>query len=113
MLPLSRCRELIRQECRLSDSEIELLREQLYALAHIVIDVFAEKQLNGHQNLMQGPASAGTPTKENFRAAQALVPQDDHHRLEERAAIMEYEGDLTRDEAERHAFSSYLAGKAD
>jgi hypothetical protein len=40
MLSLERCREILGTECALSDAELELLRDQLAALADIVLEVY-------------------------------------------------------------------------
>lgn len=45
MLTLERCRKILGPECLLSDEELEALRNQLYALADIVLVACAAKRL--------------------------------------------------------------------
>ena len=40
MLTIEQCRQVLGSDCHLSDSELEALRDQLYALADITITVF-------------------------------------------------------------------------
>ena len=44
MLPLSECRRLLGDDARLTDKQLETLRDELYALAEIVIDAYLEKK---------------------------------------------------------------------
>ena len=43
MLTLKKCRELLGAKCSLSDSEVEILRDQLYALADISMTILFQK----------------------------------------------------------------------
>jgi len=40
------------------------------------------------------------------------VPADDRHEVEERAAILEFDGTLSRDQAERLALLTYLRSQS-
>jgi hypothetical protein len=40
-----------------------------------------------------------------------MLPEDERYEVEERAAIMEFDGGLDRDAAERAAFSQYWRAK--
>ena len=42
MLSLDRCRGYLGPHCPLNDNEVEALRDQLYRLAAVVLDAFAE-----------------------------------------------------------------------
>lgn len=44
MIPISQCRELLGPECALSDTEVERLRDELYALADIAITIFEQRR---------------------------------------------------------------------
>lgn len=44
MISVKKCRELLSKECSLTDSELESLRDQLYALADISTTAFAERR---------------------------------------------------------------------
>jgi hypothetical protein len=43
MLSLEKCREILGPECKLSDAELEALRDQLYQLAEVAIEVYQEQ----------------------------------------------------------------------
>ena len=88
MLTVEKCRKILGPDCKLSDSEIEARRDQLYGLADVSIDVY--KSL---------PASRGSRTQ-RMRKAKSEA-------WKERAAIMEFEAGLPRSEAETKA-SHYL-----
>ncbi len=81
MLSVVRCRELLRGGGG-SDAEIERLRDALYALANVAIDLHQEHRLPH---------------------ALRLLPSEQRDAVGERAAIVEFEGGLRRDEAERRA----------
>ena len=44
-LSLEKCRSLLPEECDLSDSELEKLRDALYCLAGVAVDGFLEQSL--------------------------------------------------------------------
>lgn len=88
MLSLERCREILGDD--LTDADLEMLRDALYALADVVVSGFTEPV---------------TPGMTPFRHALQLVPDSERFQLEERAAIHEYDGGLGRDQAERTALS--------
>jgi len=88
MLSLERCREIVG---RGSDAELDLAREQLYALADVVIHAFVE-----HRASEQGPGA-------EFADALKLLPCEHADDATERAAIIEFEAGRNWDEAERQA----------
>jgi hypothetical protein len=57
MLSIEHCRRILGLGCRLSDDDLERLREQLYALADVVTAVFAEQRTRGRD---LAPAGRGT-----------------------------------------------------
>ena len=82
----------------LADREVAELRDQLYALAHVVLDQYPPK----------GNPSSSTTTKKleadaDFAAALKLIPTQEHDEVVERAALMEYDGRLDRGAAEKEA----------
>ncbi len=83
----SKCRQLLGPSCQLTDAEIELLRDQLYGFAHVVIEAWHE----------WGKADA----KKSAAARRAEI----NEAVTERAAIMEFDGRVGRREAERRARS--------
>jgi hypothetical protein len=42
-LPLNRCREILGNDCEMTDAELELLRDELYALADTAISEFVHQ----------------------------------------------------------------------
>src|SRR6186713_1343954 len=72
----------------LSDAEVERLRNQLYGIAGVAL------------NLMS-PTNRATP----FASALSSLSEDQRFDVEERAAILEFDGRLTRDQAERLALT--------
>ena len=89
-LSLARCREHLGASTRLSDSELQQLRDHLYDLAQLIIGAY-------------------TSTKPS--ESLSLIPEGDRLEVEERAAILEFEGGLARTLAERLAVNAYQASK--
>nr|ADI23839.1 hypothetical protein [uncultured gamma proteobacterium HF4000_48E10] len=94
MLSLERCRKILGDDASLADEDLERLRRDLYALAHVAVSAFVT-------------ASAGD-RQDSLKAALRLVPTNAQEALEERAAIREYDGGLDRDDAERAVLSDYV-----
>ena len=88
MLSLQRCRAILGRGG--SDAELESVRDQMYALADVVVRAFLERR---QQHVPDGA----------FSAALRLLPSGDADDATERAAIVEFEGGRNRDEAERQA----------
>ena len=96
MLSLHHCRHILGSKAADSDDSIRQVREALYTLAHIAVDVYAKP-----------PKSMLVP---DFEAALGQVPPDARDDIEELAAIREYDGSCDRDLAERYALGDYLTG---
>ena len=90
MFSIQRCREILGTDAPKSDAEIEKVRDQLYAIA----DVW----------LARGAEVPPTPAAALF----ASLSEDDRFEVEERAALMEFDGRLLRDHAERVAFATIM-----
>jgi hypothetical protein len=89
MLTVERCRLALGSGCMLSDTELERVRDDLYALARIAIE-----------GLPKAAASNDLlSTDEMLRA----LPEAERVDVMERAAIIEFDGHRTRDDAERLA----------
>lgn len=88
MVSLQRCRELLTGDARaISDDKLEALRAQFYAVAQVgVRAAIRERQ---------------------FAQAIAVLSEEERADVEERAAILEFDGRLSRDQAERLALSPY------
>ena len=67
-----------------SDTELEKIRDSLYAMARVIVERLPEKRRGGMFPI-------------------AFLPEDERYEAEERAAIHEFDGGLPRDEAERLA----------
>ena len=93
MLSTRRCREALGESGRdLSDAEINALHDQLRVLAGFALTV-VESRLD--------------PEAVAREDAWERIPAEDVAEVHERAAIMEFDGGLKRDEAERRAISRY------
>lgn len=90
VLSVQRCRDILGPTLAKSDAEIEQLRDELYAIAGTWID--------------GGAKAFSLPLAENV----ASLSEEDRAEVEERAAIMEIDGGLTRSEAERVALAAFI-----
>ena len=91
MLSLSRCREVLGSEsARLSDAQVTRLRDQLYGLAETAVQLSQVRPAIDF-------ASVATSLTAEVRAD-----------VEERAAISEFDGKLSRDQAERLAIACQM-----
>ena len=87
---MRQCRALLGADAVESDSDIERLRDELYEVARVWID--------GAMTMFEVP-SAEPP---------AVLTEDDRIEVEERAAVLEFEGGLSRVEAERAALTGHM-----
>lgn len=91
MLPVQKCRELLSKESdNLTDSELDQVRQGLYDLAALVLKSYSAR-------------TSMTPDK-----ALALLSSSEREEAEERAAILEYEGGLSRFSAEQLAVTEIV-----
>ena len=88
MLSSKYCRKFLPPDNKLSDEDLATLCEQLYCLANLALDV-----RQNSRRLEFGPIEIGE------------IEQDS---LEERAAIIEFEANTARDEAEKRAIQLAL-----
>lgn len=87
-ISLASCRRLIGALASgHSDAELEKLRDELYTVARVALEVHP----------MGGPR--------RFASAFSSLAEDQRFDVEERAAILEFDGRLTRDQAERLALA--------
>ena len=97
MLPLDECRRILGSDCDVSEPSLERLREQMCDLATVVIEGFEEQSqasrvLTGNEEQLE------------------MIPEEDRHEVEERAAIIEFLGGKSRSEAEQLAMRCYYEG---
>jgi hypothetical protein len=102
MFSLERCRAIIRSGCSLDEKRLTQLRDQLYGLANVGVEELCRQRKNG-QGHERDDSSPG-----EFRAAISLLIESEREDVEERAAIIEFEGGADRDEAERKAILGSL-----
>jgi hypothetical protein len=91
---IDRCRKLLGPKLSGSDQDLAMLLEQFYSLADLILDVRADQKRsrNDVTDLLERAANS----KEELEI------------LQERAAIIEFDGDVSRDDAERMAISLAL-----
>lgn len=104
LVSLDRCRQLLGSGCKLTDDELNRIREQLYGLANVAVAAVLEA----------GPLSSVPAAQQDdgrtsiHRRTLLALPADLRDDIEERAAIMEFDGGLGRREAERQALHAAL-----
>lgn len=98
MLSLGRCRKLLGPENTVPDEKLVTLRDQLYCLAELVLDL--------------RDSSQRVDRSVHGAFEQMAVSNEDLNALKERAAIIEFDGKVSRDEAERRALELSLASES-
>jgi hypothetical protein len=98
MLSLERCRKLLGPENSVPDEKLVTLRDQLYCLAELVLDL--------------RDSSQKVDPSVNGAFEQIAVSNEDPNVLKERAAIIEFDGKVSRDEAERRTIEMSLASES-
>jgi hypothetical protein len=88
-LSLAECRRLIGEDS-ITDEKLEQVRDGFYAVARTVTCAY----LRGKD-------------REGLSIILSALSEDDRAEVEERAAIIEFEGKLSRDQAERLALNQY------
>jgi hypothetical protein len=93
MITLERCRKVLGPKNGLSDETLATLREQLYCFAELALNVRDRQE---------------TTDSEPFAFEQAAKSPEELEALRERAAIIEFDGNFSRDDAERLAITLSL-----
>jgi len=84
------CRRLLGGMAKgMSDVEVEQIRDQLYTVARLVVTAYE-------------------PRRQLFSEVLEFLPESQRSDAEERAAILQFDGKLNRDQAERLAISKHL-----
>jgi hypothetical protein len=109
MLSLERCRSLIGPDRNLSDAQLEQLRQDLYALANAALESFRHREKRHNKY----PVGQNPPPLQKATVSEtiSLLPVAERNLLEERAAILEFEAGLNRQDAERQALLEW-AGRS-
>jgi hypothetical protein len=102
VLSLQKCRSLLGTDCKLTDSQVEQLRQEIYALSDVVIESFCAQKVYG---------AGSSAESQNVSGCLSGIPHPEREVVEERAAILEFEGCLKKSEAERQAFGEWAQSK--
>jgi hypothetical protein len=93
MLSLDNCRDLLGCDGEeLDAADLESIRDQLYSVARLTLE--------------RSPTSSGQES--TFKDALTFFPQLERESIEERAAVIEFEGKLRREVAEKSAISQAM-----
>lgn len=122
MLTVKKCRELVGDDTNLSDEMLEKLRDELYSLANAILDGTTAAQLLPPRELPHhncdkhdGPDTGDIPcdvgAASPYPDVLALLPEDDRNAVEERAAMHEFDGGCTREQAEKLALDEHWTKK--
>ena len=110
MLVLETCRKLLPPSARpVPGDELESLRDQMVVLAQIAIECLNEIRGAGTPKPKVLPRNARKVKvrERSFQELMQSVPGSDRELIIERAAILEFEGGLTRKTAEDLALSEW------
>jgi hypothetical protein len=117
MLSFAKCREVLGAGSSESDADLELLRDQLYALARATVEAFPHQRCKNDSLHALNDArhafnikTVEIPTT-SFPDALELLSEEDRYAVKERAAILEFDGGLSRDAAEQAALLLYRQNK--
>lgn len=102
MLSLQKCRSLLGADCKLTDAELEQLQRELYAVADVSIGALCAQKRSCSGNGSKSQVVSG---------CLGGIPEEERETVEERAAILEFEGGLKKPEAERQAFGEWAKSK--
>jgi len=97
-IAVSRCRRILGLGSEVTDEEVRNIRDELYELAEVGLDLVVH---TGRTLRTQSVCEAGLLL--NDEAMKEL--------FDERAGIMEHEGGVPREKAERCALEDVLAGR--
>lgn len=99
-LTTAECRKILGKDFSITDDRLDRLRDELYALAELVTERFSAT----------APLPDPSPLA-RFDSALALLPDAERADVAERAAIMQFDGGVSADEAERAAVVAVIRRK--
>ena len=110
MLPLSRFRDTLRVQGKVSEDELTVSREQFYLLADLVVERLSATRIPDKHAVLdeENYESRAAPTSALFASALAVLSPVDREATVERAAILEFDGGLDRRCAEMSALRIYF-----
>jgi len=101
VISIKRCREILGCHAPVDDQEIENLRDQLYGVADVITEEILARTKR-QQAADELSAEQGHDYNE-YSKALGMLPEDERDDVEERAAIIEFEGQADREVAEKQA----------
>jgi hypothetical protein len=106
MLSIEKCKKLIPADPKLDNQQLEALRHAFYEIAHVIVGRFEHKRSLSHCGTVE-------PKQEHasFEEIVSALPKEEREIVEERAAIMQFDGGCDREIAERYALRDYWNGK--
>ncbi len=90
MLTVEQCRMILGPDAPESPDEIEKLRDQLYVLAKVWIEQGAVQAVNRADHIL------------------CEMGNDERYEIEERAAVLEFDGGMDKADAEKAAIAAHL-----
>ena len=94
---MQKCRSILGTDCNLTDAQLEQLRQELYAFADVAVGAFCAFRKPGVY-------------PENGSCLD-VIPVHERDAVAERAAILEFDANLKKPEAERQAFGEWALSK--
>lgn len=102
MLSLQACRKILGPSCTLSDSDLEQYRDSLYALSDVAFKTYPK---------LRSPKAIALPFSPKVVTFETMLnhlSDAEREEAKERVSIMEAEGGLPREEAEKFILSKYF-----
>lgn len=111
-LSLGHCRSVLGDHLTISDAEVLRLRDELYLLAEVTLEGLRgreQRQRSGRPSfVIQNLSATQTPS-----SPLSVVPAKERESFAERAAILEFETGLSREDAERRALLEWAGHRND
>ena len=110
LLSIRRCRKVLGRESPRSDTELERLRNHLYALGSLVVGAFSRPDVHREARKPASSEEAGNARGREVGMLELTrqLGGDEREAFEERAAILEFDGGVSRSEAEKVALEGVL-----
>lgn len=114
MISLEQCRQILGAAAPDDESELRRIRDDLHELAQIFVQLLQGGEVTSRNNPLSNPnpqlqTDAAARKHWPFDTVCRAVGDETAYALIERAAIMEYDGDLERRDAEVAALEDWLS----